>query len=251
MSQKLSGRVAVVTGASKGLGKAMAVALAAEGARVALIARDHEHLAELAETIRSDGGAVHAFPTDVTSEEQVRRTSQDIVARFGEVNILINNAGINLRKSIGDLTLEDWHSVMDTNVTSAFLMCRTLLPHMRGRGYGRIINMTSIMSHVSMPNRVAYSASKAALLGMTRALALELAPEGITVNGISPGPFVTEMTRPLLDNAEVSAQMVANIPLGRWGKPEEVGQLAVYLCSEEAAFITGTDILIDGGWTAR
>jgi len=251
VSQKLSGRVAVVTGASKGLGKAMAVALAAEGARVALIARDHEHLAELAETIRSDGGAVHAFPTDVTSEEQVRRTSQDIVARFGEVNILINNAGINLRKSIGDLTLEDWHSVMDTNVTSAFLMCRTLLPHMRGRGYGRIINMTSIMSHVSMPNRVAYSASKAALLGMTRALALELAPEGITVNGISPGPFVTEMTRPLLDNAEVSAQMVANIPLGRWGKPEEVGQLAVYLCSEEAAFITGTDILIDGGWTAR
>jgi NAD(P)-dependent dehydrogenase (short-subunit alcohol dehydrogenase family) len=140
---------------------------------------------------------------------------------------------------------------MDTNVTSAFLMCRTLLPHMRGQGYGRIINMTSIMSHVSMPHRVSYSASKAALLGMTRALALELAPEGITVNGISPGPFITEMTRPLLEDAAVSRQMVANIPLGRWGKPEEVGQLAVYLCSEDAAFITGTDILIDGGWTAR
>lgn len=245
MSEKLSGRVAVVTGASKGLGKAMALALAAEGARVALISRDREKLLALA------GGNTEVFPADVTSEQQVQRASQDIVARFGEVNILINNAGINVRKSIGDLTPEDWHRVMDTNATSAFLMCRALLPHMRGRGYGRIINVTSIMSHVSLPNRVAYSASKAALLGMTRALALELAPEGITVNGISPGPFVTEMTRPLLEDAAVSAQMLANIPLGRWGKPEEIGQLAVYLCSEEAAFITGTDILIDGGWTAR
>lgn len=251
MSKKLAGRVAVVTGASKGLGKAMAVALAAEGARVALIARDSEQLLALAAEIGTAGGTAEAFPADVTSEEQVGRTCRDIVVRFGEVNILINNAGINVRKSIDDSTLEDWHNVMNTNVTSAFLMSRTLLPHMRGRGYGRIINMTSIMSHVSMPNRVAYSASKAALLGMTKALALEVVSEGITVNGISPGPFLTEMTRPLLADATVSAQMVGNIPLGRWGKPEEVGQLAVYLCSEEAGFITGTDVLIDGGWTAR
>jgi NAD(P)-dependent dehydrogenase (short-subunit alcohol dehydrogenase family) len=251
VSRKLTGRVAAVTGASKGLGKAMAAALAAEGARVALIARDREQLSALAVEIRDAGGTAEAFAADVTSEEQVDSTCRDIAAQFGEVNILINNAGINLRKSIDDLTLQDWHHVMDTNVTSAFMMCRAALPHMRGRGYGRILNMTSIMSHVAIPNRVAYSASKAALLGMTRALALELVSEGITVNGISPGPFISEMTRPLLEDAAVSAQMLANIPLGRWGKPEEVGQLAVYLCSEEAGFITGTDIVIDGGWTAR
>ena len=251
MSQRLRGRVAVLTGASKGLGKAMALALAAEGARVALVARSRPELETLASQIQAAGGAAAAFPADVTSEEAVLQTSRGIVDQFGEVNILVNNAGINVRKSITELTMDDWHAVMNSNVTSAFLMCRTLLPQMRGRGYGRIINMTSIMSHVSMANRVAYSASKAALLGMTRSLALELAPEAITVNGISPGPFVTEMTRPLIEDAALNQQMIGNVPLGRWGKPEEIGQLAVYLCSEEAAFITGTDILIDGGWTAR
>jgi NAD(P)-dependent dehydrogenase (short-subunit alcohol dehydrogenase family) len=130
-------------------------------------------------------------------------------------------------------------------------MCRAFVPHMKGRGYGRIINLTSTMSHVSMPERTLYSAGKTALLGITRALALEMAGEGVTVNGISPGPFATEMNRPLLENPELNAQFLASIPLGRWGKVEEVGKLAVYLCSEEAGFVTGTDILIDGGWTAR
>jgi NAD(P)-dependent dehydrogenase (short-subunit alcohol dehydrogenase family) len=130
-------------------------------------------------------------------------------------------------------------------------MCRSFVPQMKGQGYGRIINMTSIMSHVALPGRSAYAASKHGLLGLTRALALELAPEKITVNGISPGPFATEMNTPIMQNPETNQQFIANIPLGRWGKVEEVGKLAVYLCSEEASFITGTDILIDGGWTAR
>jgi len=248
MSGKLDGRTALITGASKGLGKAMAIALAAEGARVGLVSRDLTLLNGVASEI---GRNARIFQADVTSEEQVRAIEKDVIEEFGKVNILINNAGINVRKAVTEFTLAEWHSVMDTSVTAAFLMCRSFVPHMKGTGYGRILNMTSIMSHVSLPGRTVYSAAKSALLGMTRALALELAPEGITANGISPGPFGTEMNKPLMENPEANAQFLASIPLNRWGKVEEIGQLAVYLCSEDAGFITGTDILIDGGWTAR
>ncbi len=251
MKGKLQDRTAVITGASKGLGKAMALSLAAEGARIALVSRDREQLAAVAAEIAAAGGQAGVFPADVTSEDDVRRVEREILARHPKVNILINNAGVNVRKPVVDFTLEEWRRVMDTNVTAAFLMCRSFVPAMVGQGYGRILNMTSIMSHVSLPGRIAYSTSKTALLGMTRTLALELAPEAITVNGISPGPFGTEMNRSLMENPEINAQFLSNIPLGRWGKVEEIGQLALYLCSEEAGFITGTDILIDGGWTAR
>jgi NAD(P)-dependent dehydrogenase (short-subunit alcohol dehydrogenase family) len=229
----------------------MALALAAEGARIALISRDAAQLETVAAEIVAAGGDASVHVADVTSEEQVRRVEHAVVARYGMVNILINNAGVNVRKPVVEFTLEEWRRVMDTNVTAAFLMCRSFVPAMTGQGYGRILNLTSIMSHVSMPHRIAYATSKTALLGMTRTLALELAPEAITVNGISPGPFGTEMNKPLMENPEVNAQFLASIPLGRWGKVEEIGQLAVYLCSADAGFITGTDILIDGGWCAR
>jgi NAD(P)-dependent dehydrogenase (short-subunit alcohol dehydrogenase family) len=251
MSAKLKGRVALISGASKGLGKAMAVALAAEGAHVALAARDPGPLEKVAAEIRDAGGEARAFSTDVSQEDAVLRLEREVSAAYGKVQILVNNAGVNLRKPITDFTLEEWRRVMDTNVTSAFLMCRAFVPHMKGTGYGRILNLTSIMAHVSLPERTLYSASKCALLGITRALALELAQDGVTVNGVSPGPFATEMNAPLLNNPELNAQFIASIPVGRWGKVEEIGQLAVYLCSEEAGFITGTDIVIDGGWTAR
>ncbi len=252
MSNKaLEGKIAVISGASRGLGKAMAVALASGGASIALVARDRVKLEETALAVRNAGGTAEIWTADITSEAAVAQLEKDIIARFGHVHILINNAGINIRKNIHEFTLDEWNSVIDTNLTSVFLMCRAFIPHMKGAGYGRILNMTSIMSHVSLGGRSAYSSSKTALLGLTRALALELAPEGITVVGISPGPFGTEMNTALMNNPEINAQFLSKIPIGRWGKVEEIGSLARFLCSEEAGFITGTDILIDGGWCAQ
>jgi NAD(P)-dependent dehydrogenase (short-subunit alcohol dehydrogenase family) len=251
MSKKLNGRVAVITGASKGLGKAMALSLAAEGARIALVSRSLEQLNEVGRAVKEAGGEARVFQADVSAEDQVRKLEREVAGAFGKIHILINNAGMNLRKPLVDFTLEEWHRVLDTNLTSVFLMCRSFVPHMKGEGYGRIINMASTMSWVSLPGRAAYSASKSALLGVTRALALELAADSVTVNAISPGPFATEMNTALMQNPEVNQQFISKIPLGRWGRVEEIGNLALYLCSEEAGFITGTDILIDGGWTAQ
>jgi NAD(P)-dependent dehydrogenase (short-subunit alcohol dehydrogenase family) len=252
MAQLLHGKTALITGASKGLGKAMAVALAMEGAAIALVSRDGEKLKAVAQEICNTGGRAEVFVADVSDETQVARVREEFIAKFGSaLDILINNAGINIRKPITDFTLAEWNSVLNTNLTSVFLMCRAFVPLMTGRGYGRIINLTSMMSHISLPGRTAYSASKTALLGFNRALALELASDQITVNGISPGVCDTEINAPLMQNAELRAQFLAKIPVGRWGRPDEIGKLAVYLCSPDAGFITGTDVVIDGGWTAQ
>src|SRR5580693_5024235 len=247
----LSGKVALITGASRGLGKAMALELGAAGAALALVGRDHLKLDETATEVMARGAEAAVFVTDITEEAEVLTLQQRIAERFGRVDILVNNAGVNLRKPLADFTLEEWNRVMDANLTSVFLMCRAFIPMMQGRRWGRIINMTSIMSHVSLPGRTAYSASKAGLLGLTRALAQELAPEGITVVGISPGPFATDLNTALINDAQLNRQFLTKIPMARWGRPEEIGKLARFLCSDDAGFITGTDVLIDGGWTAQ
>lgn len=251
MNIRLDGKTALVTGASRGLGRAMAIALAEAGAGLALVGRDAAWLEETAEAVRVHGNPAAVFLADVADESSVLALEKDVLRHFGHVDILINNAGINLRKNVTDFTLEEWNRVLATNITGAFLMCRSFVPRMKGHGYGRILNMTSMMSHVSMPQRTLYSTTKAGLLGFTRALALELAPEKITVVGISPGPFATEMNAPVMENPETNRFFLSQIPVGHWGTVSDIGSLAVFLCSEHAGFITGTDILIDGGWTAR
>jgi len=242
----LDGRIAVITGASRGLGRAMALALTAKGARVALVGRVRETL----DAVAAEVPGSLAFVADVSKEEDVLRLAAGVEQRMGKAQILINNAGVALRKNITDITLNEWETVQRGNLTSAFLMSRAFIPHMKAIGAGRILHIASIMSQVALPQRAGYASSKAAMLGLTRATALELAKENITVNAICPGWFETEMTAPLQANEETNAQIMAKVPMGRWGKPEEIGSLAAYLCSDEAGFITGTDIVIDGGWCA-
>jgi NAD(P)-dependent dehydrogenase (short-subunit alcohol dehydrogenase family) len=247
----LSGKVAVITGGSRGLGKAIARSLGGAGAQLALVSRTATELDATAAELRAAGITAQAFAADVTDEAAVAKVQQDVLARFGKAHILVNNAGINIRKPVQDFTLAEFRAVMDTTLISTFLMCRAFVPQMKPLGYGRIIGLSSTMGHVSIAHRTPYSAAKAGIMGFTRALALELAPDGITVNTISPGPFATEMNMTILNNPELAQTFTSRIPLGRWGKVEEVGALAKFICSDGAAFMTGTDFLIDGGWCAQ
>lgn len=245
-----SQRIAVVTGASRGLGRAIAIALAAQGSPVALVARGLDDLDQVRAEIEAAGGTAWCFVADVAREDDVLRLEREVAATLGRVRILINNAGMALRRNITDFTLAEWNAVQSANLTSAFLVSRAFVPHMKGAGYGRVINIASIMAHVAIEQRAGYSSTKAGLLGMTRAMALELARDQITVNTISPGWFETKMTEGLKNVPEINASILARVPMGRWGRPEEIGSLAAWLCTDLAGFVTGTDIVMDGGWCA-
>ena len=247
----LEGRVAVITGGSRGIGRATALALAGAGARIALVGRDSAKLAESLELVKKAGVDAATFVCDVKDEAQVRQCAADVAKRFGAVHILVNNAGTAIRKNVIDFTLEEWRTLTDTNITGLWLCCKYFVPHMRGKGYGRIINLTSIMAHVSSTGRGVYSATKHAVAGLTKALALELVDDKITCFAISPGFIATDLTAPLRANAEKNAELMAQTPMHRWGTPEEIASLALYICSDAAAFMTGNDVLMDGGWCAQ
>jgi NAD(P)-dependent dehydrogenase (short-subunit alcohol dehydrogenase family) len=247
----LEGRVAVITGAGRGIGRAIALALGGAGARLALVDRTAADTGETAKLAQDAGAQCETFGCDVREESQVQTLTAEIMQSLGAAHILVNNAGTAIRKKVHEFTLEEWRLVMDTNLTGPFLLCRHFIPHMKGRGYGRIINMTSIMAHVSSDGRGVYSASKHGLLGLTRALAVELAEDHITAVAISPGFVETDLTGALRADPDKSKALLAQTPLGRYGKPEEIAALALYICSDAAAYMTGNDVLIDGGWCAQ
>ena len=251
MSERfLTGRVAVITGGNRGIGRATALALAGAGARVAIAARNTEKLASTLAELHALGADAEAFTCDVRDEAQVRKLADDVMARFGAVHILMTNAGTAIRKNVVDFTMDEWRLLMETNLTGVWLTIKHFVPHMRGRGYGRIINLTSIMAHTSTTGRGVYSATKHAVAGLTKALAQELAEDAITCVAISPGFIATDLTAPLRADPAKNQALMDVTPLRRWGQADEIASLALYLCSDKAGFMTGNDVLMDGGYCA-
>lgn len=246
----LEGRVALITGASRGLGLAMARALAGAGAHAVLNGRHGESLDRRVAELAADGLAASAAPFDVTDEDAVKDAIAGIVERHGRLDILIDNAGINHREKLADHTTEDWRRVLDVNLTASFVIAREAARPMVAQGWGRIVFTASALAHVARPGIPAYVASKSGLTGLTRALAVELGPAGVTCNAIAPGYFLTEFTAPLSDNSEFDAMVRQRTPVGRWGNAEELGGAAVFLASDAAAYVNGHVLTVDGGMSA-
>lgn len=251
-SFRLDGRRALVTGGAKGLGRVIATALAQAGADVGIAGRSLEPCREAALDIeRATGRHAWAFCADVTRSDEVRRLALEAESALGGVDILINNAGVNIRGAAVELPESDFDAVVAVNLKAPFVCSRTFAPRMLERGWGRIINMGSILSFVALPGRAAYASAKAGLVNLTRVLALEWAPRGVTVNAVCPGPFATDMNKPLLEDPEKYQAFVAKIPMGRWGELHEIAGAVLFLASDAASFVTGSALMVDGGWTAQ
>jgi 3-oxoacyl-[acyl-carrier protein] reductase len=242
---KLTGRVALVTGASQGIGHACALALAREGASLALAARNRQKLDELASEIAAAGGKAAAFVMDVSDEEQVKAGIKSALAQFGKIDILVNNAGITRDQLVMRMKRADWDAVLNTNLTSAYLCIQQAIGSMLKQRWGRIVNITSIIGQTGQAGQANYAASKAGLIGLTMAMAREVASRNITCNAIAPGFIETGMTAVLSEEFKQTA--VKQIPLGRVGTPEDIASAVCFLASEEASYITGHVLNVNGG----
>ncbi len=249
----LEGKVALVTGAGRGLGRAMALALARAGSDLALVSRTGEELKEVSKEVISldPKRRVHSFPADLALSDEIPRLVENILAEFGRIDILVNNAGRNIRGPAEDVTLQDWDAVVDLNLKSAFIMAQTVGRAMIRQGYGKIINTASLTSFIGLPNMVAYCASRGGVAQMTKALAVEWAKYGVRVNAIAPGYFLTKLTQPLFEDPKRKEWILSKIPMGRSGDPEkDLSGVVVFLASSASDYITGQIIIADGGWMA-
>lgn len=241
----LQGRIALVTGASQGIGRACALALAAQGATVALAARNEAKLADVAGEITAAGGTAAAFALDVADEASIKAGAKTILGQFGKVEILVNNAGITRDGLVLRMKRADWDDVLATNLTGAFLLTQALLSAMLKNRWGRIINISSVVGRTGQAGQVNYAATKAGLIGMTRSLAREVASRGVTVNAVAPGYIETPMTA-VLDEKQTAA-MMAQIPLGRAGTDMDIAHAVAYLASEGSGYVTGHVLDVNGG----
>ncbi|HZD25480.1 MAG TPA: 3-oxoacyl-ACP reductase FabG [Alphaproteobacteria bacterium] len=247
---RLEGRVALVTGASRGLGWAIARAFAEQGATVALNSRSAADCESRAGELQEAGLAGEPCAFDVANLAAGKRAVAELAERHGRLDILVNNAGIIHRQALPDFADADWQRVIDVNLTAAFVLAREASRPMLQQGWGRIINIASIMALVARPTIPAYISSKHGLAGLTKALAVELGPQGVTVNAINPGYFATELNEPLMADAEFDAMVKSRTPVGRWGDPDELAGAAVYLASTSGGYVNGAMLTVDGGMTA-
>ncbi len=244
----LSGRIAIVTGGSKGLGRAMALGLAEAGAVVAAVSRTKSLIEETADEIIKSGGEAIAVPADVRSEKDIERVAALVADKFGRIDILVNNAGIGGSRKVVAMKTDEWNTMMETNVRSVFLTARAVGKVMIRQRSGKVINVSSVLGKGALPRSLHYGASKAAIIHMTKTLALEWAPFNIHVNCIAPGWFLTEMTKDQQEG-ENRKFLIQRIPFGRFGNPEEMVGVAVFLASDASNYITGDTVFIDGGYS--